>query len=205
MGIGQSKLKIEVGSMIKKYLVALVFGSLLAVGCSSSSETKTNVKAANSLPANTTNTNTLIVGDPDSVAPTPGTLDQIPVAEMPEGTNANTTTLNQRRKMVDNPGVPKSMSVPAGENSEISSTMDKQGNFVETRRFNAHSQLDKVERTYLSTENSSLKIYLKGGKVVTVSGNQVKNIAAASSADFLALAGIKTRAVSNAGTGAKTK
>ncbi len=191
--------------MKKIYLVASLFVAVVSLGCSSSSETKSNVKVGNSLPVNTSNTNTLVIGDNSTVAPTPGTIDQIPAVEMPEGTNANTVKMNRDRKMVDVPGgIPKSMSVPAGENSEMMSTMDKQGNFIETRIFKGHPRLEKVERTFLDPKNSTIKIYLKGGKVVTVSGNEIKDLSAASSITFLERAGIKAPVIPDSGKGTKT-
>ncbi len=193
---------------MNKFLIVSVLGSLFAFGCSSSiqtNETKTNAVPANRS-SNSTIANTQVSEVPANAGPTPGTLDEVPVVPIREGSNANTAKLNRDRKIVETPGAANEPTrVPAGENSEVSSTMDKQGNFVESRFFKGHPQLEKVERTYLDPKNSTLKIFLKGGKVVTVSGDKIKDFVGTSSAMYLEMAGIKTPKVSSPGTGAKTK
>jgi len=193
---------------MNKFLIVSVLASLFAFGCSSSNQTNEN--RTNAVPANgTSNTaiaNTQLSGIPANTEPTPGTIDEIPVVPMPDGANANTVKLSRNRKLVDTPGAANEPTrVPAGENSEVSSTMDKQGNFVESRFFKGHPQLDKVERTYLDPKNSTLKIFLKGGKVVTVSGDKIQDFVGTTSAMYLELAGVKAPKVSISGTGAKTK
>lgn len=193
---------------MKKYLVLTVVVSLFTFGCSTSNQTTengTNPAATNRV-SNAPAANTQTTGVPGNAGPTPGTIDQIPVVPMPEGANANTAKLNRDRKIVDTPGVAKEPTrVPAAENSEVSSTMDKEGNFVESRFFRGNPQLDKVERTYSSPSISTLKIFLKGGKVVTVPGDKVKDFVGSSSSVYLELAGIKAPGVSAPGTGARSK
>ena len=82
--------------------------------------------------------------------------------------------MDKDRRLVDTPGAAHEPTrVPAAGYSEIASTMDKQGNFVETRYFKGKQAIEKVERTWLGPTNTSLKITLKGGKVLTTSGDNI--------------------------------
>jgi len=61
----------------------------------------------------------------------------------------------------------------APDNSEISSALTE--NFVQTRTFKNHPQLEKVEATTLTKENNRkvIKVYLKGGKVIEISKDKI--------------------------------
>ena len=190
--------------MIKKFLLFLpIFLFLIASGCSSTTETKTNSVTGN--PSNQANgPNQAAVNAANGVT-APTVTESLPVVENQPGLAANNPKLNKDRRLVDTPGSAKEPTrVPAAGNSEIASTMDKQGNFVETRYFKGNQQIDRVERTWLGPNNTSLKITLKGGKVLTVSGDRVSDFGKTSINTFLELAGIKAPAVSAPGTGAKT-
>ena len=131
--------------------------------------------------------------------------ESLPVVENQPGLAANNSKMTKDRKLVDTPGAAKEPTrVPAAGNSEIATTMDKHGNFVETRYFKGNQAIEKVERTWLGPTSKSLKITLKGGKVLTVSDNEISDFANTSVTAFLEMVGIKQPVVSAPGTGAKT-
>jgi hypothetical protein len=104
--------------------------------------------------------------------------------------NSNLTNQNQR-PIVNGPMMPnaKASEVARPYNSAMSTSMDKQGKFVETRTFKDDPQILKVER---KQELKKVKLYLKSGKVVDLPYDKVGNIFVdGSPADLLQLAGIK--------------
>ena len=73
----------------------------------------------------------------------------------------------------------------APDNSEISTEMNKQGQPIETRTFRDNSSLDKVVRTYVTTENPQVKVFLKNGKVLDLPKSKIDNIFNASADEIL--------------------
>ena len=189
---------------MKKYLLFLsVFIGVIATACSSASvEPGTNSAKVSS--ANAANTPSQIVVDSANGAVVSGVVNSVPVAENQPDTPTNSPKLNKDRRLIETSGTPPPQQrVPAAENSEISTTMDKQGNFVETRFFKGHPQIDKVERTWLDPTKTLLKISLKNGKVIPVTGAKIDNFATLPASNFLELAGLKAPATPAPGTGAR--
>jgi hypothetical protein len=106
--------------------------------------------------------------------------------------NSNINIPNGRRIVNSNadPNVKaQPLEKPAAYDSTISTTMDKQGKFLETRLFKNDPQVLKVERRQ---ENKTMKLYLKNGKVVNLPYDQADGLfMSASPRDFLLVAGIK--------------
>jgi len=82
------------------------------------------------------------------------------------------------------------VSVPAPDNSEVSSQMNKQGVPVETRTFKNHPVLVKVERTFTDITKPVMKIYLKNGKVVNVPQGKIADPLTASADEILKAVGV---------------
>ena len=186
--------------MTRILLFVIVSIALFAAGCSSgTATTSTNAGSTNS--AN--NTTAPVSANPANSDSQPGTVASVPIAPEVPGT-ASGPLVEKRKTLVDsNPGgpIPEGQRVPASENSEIATTMDKAGNFVETRYFKTDPMLVKVQRTWLGPGKSTLKIWLKNGKEVTASGDKIENLSIAPIPSLLALAGVKTAAPAD--TGAK--
>jgi hypothetical protein len=114
------------------------------------------------------------------------------------GNEANVTSNENvnvpgRRQLVESnldPNVkPKPVEVAVAFDSTMSTTMDKQGKFVETRTFKNNPQISKIERR---VESKQVKLYLKSGKTVDLPYDQVGNLFINGSPEsLLQLAGIK--------------
>lgn len=205
MESGQTEFTNEVRCMIKKILLFLpIFVFWIASGCSSATiETKTNSATGNASNSQNGSNQTVVNSANGNTSPT--VAESIPVVENQPDITVNNPKLNKDRKLVDTPGAAHEPTrVPAAGNSEIASTMDKQGNFVETRYFKGNQSIERVERTWLGPNNTSLKITLKGGKVLTISGDKISDFGKTPITTFLELAGVKAPAISAPGTGVKT-
>jgi hypothetical protein len=116
----------------------------------------------------------------------------------PVGNEANTqsagpVSMADRRKIVDMPGGPPSgaaPSVPAPENSSVSTTMDNSGTFIETRVFRDNQYISKVEKTSNGTRQTA-KIFLKNGRLVNVAPAKIPAINAINVAGLMDLAGVR--------------
>lgn len=184
--------------MTRILLFVIVSIAMFAAGCSS------GTVASNSGSANSANArNAAPSANPANSDSQPGTLASVPVAPEVPGTASGPLAGRTKKPLVDtNPGgpIPEGQRVPASENSEIATTMDKAGNFIETRYFKTDPMIVKVQRTWLGPGKSTLTIWLKNGKQVNASGDSIENLAIAPIPSLLALAGIKT---APGGTGAK--
>ena len=76
---------------------------------------------------------------------------------------------------------------PAPENSTFVSFLTDSG--YEVRSFKDHPQLLKVVKI-IGAEKSQIKVYLRGGRVVDLTGNAIFNLNTVSSATILAAAGV---------------
>ena len=77
---------------------------------------------------------------------------------------------------------------PAPENSTFASFLTDQG--YEVRVFKDNPQLLKVVKT-IGSEKSSIKVYLRGGRVVDLTGNAIINLGTVPSSTILAAAGVQ--------------
>jgi len=76
------------------------------------------------------------------------------------------------------------------DGSEFWAILDAKG-VTETRVFKNHPQLDKMVR-FTEGKNVTIKVYMKNGKVISVSKDKIKNFTQDSAEQILAVAGIKT-------------
>ncbi len=107
--------------------------------------------------------------------------------------NSNTNAPNSRdlvnTAVADPTSKAKPLEIPGTYDSLVSTTMTKQGKFLETRTFKNDSQVLKVERLQ---ELKEFKLYLKNGKVIPIPYEQAENLYLhASPRDLLEAAGIK--------------
>lgn len=169
-------------------------------GCSSGASTSNNGSANTAGTGDTVSSST--VPDPGNSNIQPQTAATVPVG--PEVATPD-SMLAGKKKLVDanpNAPIPEPQRNPGPENSEIATTMDKQGNFIELRWFNGDPIIVKAERTIFGPGKATIKIWLKNGKELTVSGDKVDSLATVQKDTLLVLAGVK-RQPSAADTGAK--
>jgi len=77
---------------------------------------------------------------------------------------------------------------PAPDESEIATTMNVDGQPVEIRVFKADPSLERVESTWVSEKQRSLKITFKDGRVVDVSTDKFSSLLDVSPAELKVLA-----------------
>jgi hypothetical protein len=174
--------KIEPSVELKKDHMKIIYLSLLFLGLAAVSSCSSAEKPANAnkpvpeIPANPPNSNT--------------EANVQPVVIQGDNTNVPANTANVQvitpTKMTTNPGR------PASDNSEIFTELKDVP--IETRVFKDHPQVVKVVKAG-NPGKATIKIYLKGGKVVDVPGDKFPNLSAETAASIVAAAGIKAPAV----------
>jgi PBP1b-binding outer membrane lipoprotein LpoB len=82
--------------------------------------------------------------------------------------------------------------VPAPDNSTFTSTMDKEGNFMEVREFKNDPVIKKVERKVLG-RNSKYLVYLKNGKVVEANAEKMTGFRSLAPANILDAIGMLSK------------
>jgi hypothetical protein len=93
---------------------------------------------------------------------------------------------------------------PAPEDSTFSTYLTDAG--YEIRTFKSNRQILKVEKKVENTGKSSLKVFLRDGKVVQLPGTAIPVLSTASAASIATAAGVAplpTKAADAASTGAK--
>jgi len=173
--------------------LALIAASVLAISCGSTPD-----KAARSSNTGISNvvSNSANAGAPvsGSGTPVPGVQDANAVSNADINAPAAGDVMQQkRREIADVPAsgpLPEPSAITAGEDSTISSSMDKSGVAYETRVFKSDPQIAKVQKV-ISTTGTSVKIYLRNGKVVPVSADKVRALSLVTLANLRELAGIK--------------
>ncbi len=111
----------------------------------------------------------------------------------PNAPSGGDLAMANKRRIVDVPGPPPSgppPSIPAPDNSAMTTAMAPDGSFVESRVFTGDKDISKLERTS-NGKAQSVKIFLKSGRVVSVSPSKVAAINSVPLAAIKALAGIK--------------
>jgi hypothetical protein len=164
---------------MKKYLLFVIFINLIVSGACSSEQPKTNTSNVNAPNANTeingnVNTNLIPLGNVNNA-------------------NINTNQVNVIVPKPANQNVKSSLNAaPAPFDSTVTTTMTKDGKFLETRVFKSEPTILKVERMQ---ENKTIKLYLKNGKVVDLPYDKGFNLfTSGSPQDILAAGGIKPAA-----------
>lgn len=141
--------------------------ALIAVGCGG---------AENAVSNNSVNTVAVNSVNAPSVANS-----QIEMANTQRTVNANGENSPVSGNM-------KPLAQKAPEDSEFTMTLTDVG--IETRTFKSHPQIDKVVKT-IKPGSSSIKVYLKNGKVFDVAGDKIPSVKTASTSDILIAAGVK--------------
>ncbi|NNE65292.1 MAG: hypothetical protein HKN33_01900 [Pyrinomonadaceae bacterium] len=172
-------------------LAVLIMSAIVISGCNScgttpsdgSNSNSTNVlkprRADNAGPASNLNTN----ANTRVSKPYPGTKP----GENPTLDNSKVKVINTDRGGVAPP-------VKKGpDNSEMFTVM-KGGVVVETRRFLNNPQLQKIERiTRTPGKDVVVKVYLRGGKVIDLPDNKLKNYKIDTATTILLAAGVEIK------------
>ncbi len=87
--------------------------------------------------------------------------------------------------------LPKPQFKAAPENSLIATTMNNQGAVVETRIFESDPQIAKVEMTWNSPKDATLKIFLKNGQNVETKAGGIKDLGTTPVSVLRRMAGVK--------------
>jgi hypothetical protein len=174
---------------MKNIYLSLFFVGLMGLtGCSSSEPVNAN-KPVPTIPANVSNSNT------------ENNTQTVIMQEGNANGPANNTAIKTNVQIIT-PGKVTGASRPASDNSEIFTELKELP--IETRVFKNHPQLIKVVKTGMPGK-MTIKVYLKGGKVVDVPGDKFPNLAAETAASILAEVGIKAPAPPASGRPADTK
>jgi len=83
---------------------------------------------------------------------------------------------------------------PAGEDSEIASTMNAAGQMYEVRVWKRHPQLVKVESLWIDPKNKQLTYMLRSGKVLKITTDRIQNLKQATTSQLLEIAGLPQHA-----------
>lgn len=133
-------------------------------------------------------------------------LTSVPAPPVDQNNEVGNPMIRKGKQLVDQPATgptPPPMKVPAGENSYVTTTMDRHGRFVETRVFKNHPQLVKAERVFIDATGSVLTLTLKDGRQVRGSGTSVPNMVAATAVDLMIAVGMKLQGNDPSATGAR--
>jgi uncharacterized protein YceK len=164
--------------LVKKIIIVLACFIFLSA-CSTATEVKTNSETVNKTAANS---NVVMVSNANS--------QMIPM----NGVDANAFNKDSSNMRVVNRDTsnmkPTLGARPAPDESEFAATGKPDGSFAETRTFKNHPQLLKIEKT-TNGNKTSLKVYLKNGKVFDVTEEQIPNFSVAASQNILLAVGIK--------------
>ena len=79
----------------------------------------------------------------------------------------------------------KQVSVPAPDNSEVTSSMNDKGQMLETRTFKNNPTLAKIERLYVELDKPIITAYLKNGKKADLTGVKLDDPMKASAEDII--------------------
>ena len=188
MEIGQGSFGIKNTRLSRKdmnKILAVVFIAVLLDGCSSQQKA-----TANNVASRQSSNSPVALG-----ANSPANAN----AESSSNSNRTLTRAEMMEKyrqksLVNAPSsgpLPTPQFHPAPENSAIATTMNKDGAVVETRVFKSDSQLAKVEMTWVGPQNSTLKIFLKNGRIVETRSENIQNLGTTPVSVFLELAGMR--------------
>jgi hypothetical protein len=172
---------------MKKAAIILIISSSLA-GCSSSEQRAGSLSSGNS---HTSNGQANGGNSVNFNAPTASNQTMIPYKGMQnvDPNIFNQTTLNV--KQVNRP-VNTNQSLTqriAPDDSVFSASMNKNGMPVETRTFNSHPILAKVEKQFLGKE-VKYKVYLRNGKVLEGPADKLENYRVMGPGNILEAVGI---------------
>ncbi|MEZ5424284.1 MAG: hypothetical protein R2682_14480 [Pyrinomonadaceae bacterium] len=196
-----------------KYLSVILLSGLLAA-CGASSEQSSNAKAASN---NTVNANVRpgVVSNGNANEAPSGTPDMTGIPSNPNASSQDANSApagsieaaNRGRNIVEGPPPPpgsKPPTVPAGDDSAVSSEMLKDGTILEKRVFGQNEYLKALEiRTKGRARSAS--VILRNGKTVKVAADRIPNIGSPSASFLMELAGIKPKTVQPEQPGTSSK
>ncbi len=174
--------------------IAIVISAVLT-GCGSTPQPNSN-----SVPKTNAGGNSNVAGNSMEVPANTISEQQIPGITGPangpvldpNGPPAGNIEMANRRRIVEVPGgtVGPAPSVPAPDNSSVSTTMGKDGSFIETRTFTGDKDISKVVRVS-DGRTQTVNIFLKSGRTVAVDPSKIKMMTSVPISTFKDLAGIK--------------
>ncbi len=154
-------------------LLAAILAAVLVTACSSDSGNSEAPKS--NTPTKNSNVNVSVPNQPDANANSGNTVTVV-------NSNANRPT-NQLRE-------PTLAAKPAPDNSTFTSTMDKDGTFIEVREFKDNPSIIKVVRK-MYVDKSKYFVYLKSGKVVEAPADKMKDFRVIAPSNILEAIGMK--------------
>jgi hypothetical protein len=180
---------------MKSYCPLLLVAAALFSACSS--EPNSNKAPANAAAAGS---NTAAANLPYGLKTGDAALN----AEANTASAGNVIGPNKRR-LIDVPGTtrPSLQYQPAGEDSEIASTMNAAGQMFEVRVWKRHPQLVKVESIWIDAKNKQLTYMLRSGKVLNITTDRIGNLKQATTSQLLDIAGLPQQATTPPRPGAK--
>ena len=165
-----------------KSTIFLAFGLLIGIfasACSSSSDAAKTVSGQNS----------------NSAKPAVTGQNTDPNAAVNTGQPANVRggrNFANKKMIIDPSATPPPMQFhPADENSEWGVAMNGDGSVLEVRTFKNHPRFTKVEARSFGTNDKQVKFYLRSGQVVEVRTDRLTNLKTMTTAELLAIAGLK--------------
>lgn len=169
--------------------------SFVLIGCGSAPQSISNsAPNANAVGnSNVTGSNTTVPANSIADQQIPGITGPANAETMdPNSTPAGNVEMANRRRPIDVPNstVGPAPSVPAPDNSSVSTTMGKDGSFIETRTFTGDKDISKVVRVS-DGRTQTVNIYLKSGRTVSVDPSKIKMMTSVPISTFKDLAGIK--------------
>lgn len=179
--------------MNRLFLHGLVFGIVfLSVGCwSNATDVKTNVNNNGAIANSNANLSTAPGENPQNSTSEPLTnvTAEDSLANKPPKNNSDAGNQTADPNSVKTSRVTNG--VPAPENSFVSTVMNDQGIPIETRVFQNHPTLIKVERTHLEGYKTSTRVFLRDGRVLPLEHGKIRELAAAPTALILDSVGVK--------------
>lgn len=165
-------------------IFALAFIAGLFAGCSSRATTPSNNSAARQ------SSNSSAGPNPEPSA----NSDTAPLNSNHTPTIAELREKHRLKSLINAPSsgpLPAPQFRPAPENSTVATSMNQEGAVIETRVFKNNPQLIKVEMKWIGPKDSTLKIFLKDGRIVEAKGGKIENLGSTPVSVLLEMAGIK--------------
>lgn len=150
--------------------VFLIFVALAVLGCGSSGAEQSN--ASTELPA-------------DVTQPPP------PDPNLISGNNPRDPQ-NRKSRPINPAGPPPEPMPPkpGAENSVVSAMMNDDGSITEFRIFKDHPLIEKVEARWMDPREKSLKVFLKGGKILEAKTDKIPYLHKVRSELILSIVGV---------------
>lgn len=182
--------------------------AIFIAGCSSASENSnggTNTVNKNNANAVVNTAATVSSSNQSNPLPPPVNQPNANAANKPDANQSLTDASSVSRRNLDilkakgksgdknAAPIPATAATPhqAPDNSELSSTMNEKGVFIETRVFKNHPTLAKVEKSFTDMNNPAIKVYLKNGKVLTMPKGAIEKTESAAASEILRAVGVE--------------